>query len=83
MSELLLALYKKMYLIREAEAEIRREYSKDEMKTPMHMSLGGEAIAAGVCQALPEGSHTYGTYRNHALYLALTEETDKFFAELY
>ena len=83
MSELLLALYKKMYLIRKAEAEIRREYSKDEMKTPMHMSLGGEAIAAGVCQALPKGSHTYGTYRNHALYLALTEETDKFFAELY
>lgn len=83
MSELLLALYKKMYLIREAEAEIRRQYSKDQMKTPMHMSLGGEAIAAGVCQALPEGSHTYGTYRNHALYLALTEETDKFFAELY
>lgn len=83
MSKLLLALYKKMYLIREAEAEIRREYTKDEMKTPMHMSLGEEAIAAGVCQALPEGSHGYGTYRSHALYLAWTEETDKFFAELY
>lgn len=83
MSKLLLALYKKMYLIREAEAEIRREYPKDEMKTPMHMSLGGEAIAAGICQALPEDSHVYGTYRSHALYLAWTEETDKFFAELY
>lgn len=83
MSNLLLALYKKMYLIREAEAEIRREYPKDEMKTPMHMSLGQEAIVAGVCQALPEGSHAYGTYRSHALYLAWTGETDKFFAELY
>lgn len=83
MSKLLLDLYQKMFLIREAEAEIRREYPKDEMKTPMHMSLGGEAIAAGVCQALPEGSHAYGTYRSHALYLAWTGETDKFFAELY
>lgn len=83
MSKLLLALYKKMYLIREAEAEIQREYPKDEMKTPMHMSLGEEAIVAGVCQALPEDSHIYGTYRSHALYLAWTEETDKFFAELY
>lgn len=83
MSKLLLDLYQKMFLIREAEAEISREYSRDEMKTPMHMSLGEEAILAGVCQALPEGSHGYGTYRSHALYLAWTGETDKFFAELY
>ncbi len=83
MSTLLTDLYKKMYLIREAEAEIRREYYKDEMKTPMHMSLGGEAVAAGVCHALPQGSHAYGTYRSHALYLALTGETDEFFAEMY
>ncbi len=83
MSKLLLDLYKKMYLIREAEDEIRREYYNDEMKTPMHMSLGSEAIAAGVCHALPKGSHAYGTYRSHALFLALTGETDKFFAEMY
>ena len=83
MIKLLLDLYKKMYLIREAEAEIRREYHKDEMKTPMHMSLGGEAIAAGVCHALPRGSHAYGTYRSHALFLAMTGETEKFFGEMY
>lgn len=83
MSKLLLDLYKKMYLIREAEAEVRREYHNDEMKTPMHMSLGGEAIAAGVCHALPKGSHAYGTYRSHALYLAMTDETENFFAEMY
>lgn len=83
MSKLLLDLYKKMFLIKEAEAEIAREYHKDEMKTPMHMSRGEEAIAAGVCQALPRGSHGYGTYRSHALYLAWTGETDKFFAEMY
>lgn len=83
MSDLLIALYKKMFLIREAEDEIRREYCHDEMKTPMHMSRGGEAIPAGVCHALPNGSRAYGTYRSHALYLALTAETDKFFAEMY
>ena len=78
-----LDLYKKMYLIREAEAEISREYYKDEMKTPMHMSLGSEAISVGVCHALPKGSHVYGTYRSHALYLAMTGETNEFFAEMY
>jgi len=83
LSKLLLDLYKKIYLIREAEDEIRREYYNDEMKTPMHMSRGSEAIAGGVCHALPKGSHAYGTYRSHALYLAMTGETDKFFAEMY
>lgn len=83
MFELQLDLYKKMYLMREAETEIRREYEKDEMKTPMHMSLGGEAISAGVCHALPKDSHVYGTYRSHAVYLAMTGEADEFFAEMY
>lgn len=83
MSELQLALYKTMCRIRISEAEIKKEYPKDEMKTPMHMSLGQEGIAAGVCAALPKNSHCYGTYRSHALYLAWTEETDAFFAELY
>lgn len=83
MSKLLLDLYKKMYLVREAEDGIRREYHNDEMKTPMHMSRGAEAISVGVCHALPQGSHAYGTYRSHALYFALTGETDQFFAEMY
>jgi len=81
--QLQLNLYKKMFLIREAENEIRREYCNNEMKTPMHMSLGSEGISAGVCHALPKGSHAYGTYRSHALFLALSGETDKFFAEMY
>ena len=49
----------------------------------MHMSRGGEGIAVGVCHALPKGSHGYGTYRSHALFLAWTGETDKFFSEMY
>lgn len=76
-------LYRSMYRIRAAERAIQQEYPHNEMKTPMHMSLGGEAIAVGVYQALPKGSHAYGTYRSHALFLAFTGETDKFFAEMY
>ncbi len=53
------------------------------MKTPVHLSIGQEAIPVGVCHALPPGSKTFGTYRNHALYLAVTQDTDGFFAELY
>ncbi len=83
MSKLNLELYKKLYLIRKAEAEIRKHYPEDEMKTPMHMSMGGEAISVGVCQALKKKDQVFGTYRSHALYLAKASETDKFFAEMY
>lgn len=78
-----LNLYKKMYLIKRAEEKIREHYSEDEMKTPMHMSLGGEAISAGVCGALQKKDQVFGTYRSHALYLAKTGDTNKFFAEMY
>ncbi|MBF0227312.1 MAG: thiamine pyrophosphate-dependent dehydrogenase E1 component subunit alpha [Desulfobacterales bacterium] len=76
-------LYKKMYLIRRAEEKIREHYLEDEMKTPMHMSMGEEAIVAGVCHALKDSDQVLGTYRSHALYLAKTMETDYFFAEMY
>jgi len=78
-----LSLYRKLWLARQAESSIRREYSKDEMKTPVHLGIGQEAIPVGVCHALPPGSKLFGTYRNHALYLAWTGDTDGFFGELY
>lgn len=78
-----LALYQKLYLIRQATQVIRREYPNDQIKTPVHLSMGEEAIAVGVCHAIGQQGQFFGTYRNHGLYLSLTLETDKFFAELY
>ncbi len=82
-SELNLRFYKKLYLIRRCEQEIIAHYSEDQMKTPMHMSMGAEAIAVGVCEALKAEDQVFGTYRSHALYLAKTEDTDDFLAEMY
>lgn len=78
-----LTLYRKLTLARLAEEKIREEYFKDEMKTPVHLGIGGEAIPVGVCHCLPAGSKTFGTYRNHALYLSVTEDTNTFFGEMY
>lgn len=83
MREINLALYKKVYLIRKAEEKIREHYNEDEMKTPMHMSMGEEAIAVGVCHALKAEDQIFGTYRSHAIYLAKTGDADNFFAEMY
>jgi TPP-dependent pyruvate/acetoin dehydrogenase alpha subunit len=78
-----LALYRTLLLVRRAEENIRDAYGTNEMKTPVHLGIGGEAIAVGVCHAVPPGTKAFGTYRNHALYLAQTGETDRFFGELY
>jgi TPP-dependent pyruvate/acetoin dehydrogenase alpha subunit len=83
MTKLNLALYKKLYLIRRTEETIRKYYAEDEMKTPMHMSMGEEAISVGVCEALRPDDQVYGSYRSHAIYLAKTQDTDSFFAEMY
>jgi acetoin:2,6-dichlorophenolindophenol oxidoreductase subunit alpha len=83
MNRLNLELYEKLYLIRKSEEEICARYMQDQMKTPMHMSMGGEAISSGICHALTQDDQVLGTYRTHALYLAKTGETDQFFAEMY
>ncbi len=78
-----LDLYKKLYLARRAEEKVCEHYSEDEMKTPMHMSMGEEAIAVGICHALKTEDQVFSTYRSHAIYLAKTEKIDDFFAEMY
>ncbi|MFO0753198.1 MAG: thiamine pyrophosphate-dependent dehydrogenase E1 component subunit alpha [Thermodesulfovibrionales bacterium] len=83
MRELNKELYRKLYLVRRAEEKICIHYPEDDMKTPMHMSFGEEAVVVGVCHALGEAGQVFGTYRSHAAFIAKTEDTDEFFAELY
>lgn len=83
MNAVSLTLYKKLYLIRRSEEFIVKHYAENDMKTPMHMSMGQEAIAVGVCDALGEAGQMYATYRSHATFLARTGDVDQFFAELY
>jgi TPP-dependent pyruvate/acetoin dehydrogenase alpha subunit len=81
--EININLYKKLYMIRRSEEFIIKHYPENEMKTPMHMSMGGEAIAVGVCHALRPEDQVFGTYRSHAIYLAKTQKIEDFFAEMY
>lgn len=76
-------LYYPMCLIREAEKGIQAHYHEDEMRTPMHMSMGAEAIAVGVCAALTPGDQVLTSYRSHAVYLAKTDDVAGFFLEMY
>lgn len=76
-------IYRSLYLIRRAEEEIVRIYPTDKIKSPVHLSIGQEAVSVGVCEALQVGDIVFGTYRSHAIYLAQTGDLKGFFAELY
>jgi len=78
-----LSVYRKLVMVRRAEEKVREEYFKNEMKTPVHLGIGAEGIAVGVCHCIPKATKTFGTYRNHALYLAVTGNLEGFFGELY
>jgi len=78
-----LSLYRKLILARYAEVGIQNEYFNDEMKTPVHLGIGAEAIGVGVTHCLGDKAKVFGTYRNHNIFLGLSEDTDTLFGELY
>ncbi|WP_024832651.1 thiamine pyrophosphate-dependent dehydrogenase E1 component subunit alpha [Ruminiclostridium josui] len=82
-NEKLIELYRVMQTIRSVERKIEEEYKNDEMKTPIHLSIGQEAIAAGVCIHLRKEDYLFGTHRSHAHYIAKGGDINKMIAELY
>ena len=76
-------LYRSLYRIRRTDQEIARIYPTDKIQSPVHLSIGQEAISVAVCAALAETDIVFGTYRSHALYLAKGGDLNAMFAELY
>ncbi len=65
-----LRLYQEMVRIRRFEEHIASVYMSDILKTPVHLSLGQEAVAVGVCGQMAADEILFSNYRNHAHYLA-------------
>lgn len=75
--------YRSLYRIRRVEEGIAKVYPTDKIKSPVHLSIGQEAVSVGVCEALRENDVVFGTYRSHAYYLAKGGDLKKMIAELY
>ncbi len=75
--------YRILYRIRRVEEEIAKIYPTDKIKSPVHLSIGQEAVSVGVCLALKDSDVVFGTYRGHALYLAKGGDLKKMIAELF
>lgn len=75
--------YRALYRIRRVEEEIAKVYPTDKIKSPVHLSIGQEAVAVGVCETLHKDDVVFGTYRSHAYYLAKGGNLKAMIAELY
>lgn len=76
-------LYRSLYRIRRVEEEVARAYPTDKIKSPVHLSIGQEAVSVGVCDALRTDDIVFGTYRGHAMYLAKGGDLNAMVAELF
>ncbi|MFA5250589.1 MAG: thiamine pyrophosphate-dependent dehydrogenase E1 component subunit alpha [Parachlamydiales bacterium] len=78
-----LKLFYALLRIRLVEERIAQEYPKQQMRCPVHLSIGQEAIAVGVCNNLNREDYLFSTHRAHAHYLAKGGSLKKLIAEIY
>lgn len=76
-------LYRAMLRIRRVEEAIADRYADQEMRCPVHLSIGQEAVAAGVCAALSSADGVFSNHRAHAHYLAKGGSLTAMLAEIY
>jgi len=81
--ETLKQLYYQMLRIRAVEEKIAELYPEQEMRCPVHLCIGQEAVAAGVCANLSRNDYVLSTHRSHAHYLAKGGDLKAMIAELY
>ena len=76
-------LYLEMLRIRLVEEAIALHYPEEEMRCPVHLCVGQEAVAAGVCAALDPRDIVFSGHRSHGHYLAKGGNLGAMLAELY
>lgn len=76
-------LYFEMLRIHRVQLRIESLYHLDEMKTPIHLCIGLEAIAVGVCANLQPTDYISSSHRSHGHYLAKGGDLKALIAELH
>jgi TPP-dependent pyruvate/acetoin dehydrogenase alpha subunit len=79
----LLHLYERMLLIRRTEERIALLYQQGELPGIVHLSIGQEAVAVGVCSHLASADKITSTHRGHGHFLAKGGNVRALMAELY
>jgi len=79
-----LNLLETMLKIRAFEQKLSKEFSRGNLPTEaIHLSIGQEAVAAGVCMSLRDTDYLNTTHRGHGHILAKGADIRKMMAEIY
>ena len=78
-----LDLYRAMVRIRMVEQSIASAYSQQQMRCPVHLSIGQEAPSAAFSLVVEPGDLAVSTHRGHAHYLAKGGDLRRMLAEIY
>jgi pyruvate dehydrogenase E1 component alpha subunit len=76
-------MYEQMVRIRYFEEMVKDLFAAGEMPGFVHLYLGQEAIASGVCATLNDDDYITSTHRGHGHIIAKGGELSKMMAELY
>lgn len=76
-------MLERMELIRQFETRVGELFADNEMPGFVHLYVGSEAVAVGVCSALDEDDYITSTHRGHGHALAKGLEPRYMMAELY
>ncbi len=80
--QLALHILRTMYRIRLFEEKLEFLFKRGMLGGTVHLCIGQEACAAGVCAALVAGDVASGTHRGHGHAIAKGLQLDRMFAEL-
>jgi acetoin:2,6-dichlorophenolindophenol oxidoreductase subunit alpha len=79
----LLRLYEQMLLIRRSEERLAAGYAAGKVPGSLHLYIGQEAVAVGVCAHLGDRDYVTSTHRGHGHYLAKGGDLAGMFAEIW
>ena len=75
--------FREMLLIRRFEEKVEERFRAGELPGFLHVAIGQEAVAVGVCRALEDGDVIASTHRAHGHTLAKGTSPNELMAELY
>ena len=78
-----LELFRETLRIRRIEEAIADRYDQQKMRCPVHLSIGQEAVAVGICKAALHSDFLVSNHRAHAHYLAKGGNLKSMLAEIY
>ncbi len=82
-SEILLEMYRTAFTIRSFESRVYDEFNLNKIPGTMHLYLGEEAVATGVCANLTTEDFITSTHRGHGHVIAKGGDLNRMMAELF